>query len=84
MKSGSETMLYLQSKAEKEFDLRKEELKMKKEEMELLYRKSCSWKQLKNKPQQLKIWLKYLNIFRHNKCKCVAADAATATAVPNA
>ena len=25
-KSGSETMLYLQSKAEKEFDLRKEEL----------------------------------------------------------
>ena len=28
-------MLYLQSKAEKEFDLRKEELKMKKEEMEL-------------------------------------------------
>ena len=34
-KNGSETMLYLQSKAEKEFDLRKEELKMKKEEMEL-------------------------------------------------
>ena len=34
-KSGSETMLYLHSKAEKEFDLRKEELKMKKEEMEL-------------------------------------------------
>lgn len=32
-KSGSETMLCLQSKAEKEFDLRKEELKMKKEEM---------------------------------------------------
>lgn len=34
-KSGSETMLYWQSKANKEFDLRKEELKMMKEEMEL-------------------------------------------------
>ena len=34
-KSGSETMLYLESKAEKEFDLRKEELRIKKEEMEL-------------------------------------------------
>ena len=33
-KTGSETMLYLQSKAEKDYELRKEELKMKKEEME--------------------------------------------------
>ena len=52
-------------KTEKEFDLRKEELKMKKEEMEL--RKNCSWKQLKNKPQQIKTCLKCLNIFRHNR-----------------
>ena len=34
-KSGLETMLYLESKAEKEFDLRKEELRIKKEEMGL-------------------------------------------------
>ena len=46
-------MLYLQSKAEKEFDLRKEELRIKKEEMEL--QKEL---QLEPKLQQLKIWLK--------------------------
>ncbi|XP_068735537.1 uncharacterized protein [Montipora capricornis] len=33
-KSGTETMVYLQNKAEKEFELRKEELQMKKQEME--------------------------------------------------
>lgn len=47
-KSGSETTLYLESKAEKECDLRKEELRIKKEEMglqkELQF--ETKWKQL--------------------------------------
>ena len=47
-KSGLETMLYLESKAEKEFDLRKEELRIKKEEMGLQkeLQLETKWKQL--------------------------------------
>ena len=33
-KSGTETMIYLQNKAEREFDLRKEEMQLKRQEME--------------------------------------------------
>lgn len=33
-KSGTETMIYLQNKAELEFDLRKEEMQLKRQEME--------------------------------------------------
>ena len=41
-------MLYLESKAEKEFDLRKEELRIKKEEMRLQkeLQLETKWKQL--------------------------------------
>ena len=47
-KSGLETMLYLESKAEKEFDLRKEEFRIKKEEMGLQkeLQLETKWKQL--------------------------------------
>ena len=47
-KSGLETKLYLESKAEKEFDLRKEELRIKKEEMGLQkeLQLETKWKQL--------------------------------------
>ena len=47
-KSGLKTMLYLESKAEKEFDLRKEELRIKKEEMGLQkeLQLETKWKQL--------------------------------------
>ena len=33
-KSGTETMVYMQNKAEREFDLRKEEMQLKRQEME--------------------------------------------------
>ena len=48
-KNGSETMLYLQNKVEKEFWLKKRRVESEK-------RNGAAEKQLQNKPQQLKIW----------------------------
>ena len=48
-KNGSETMLYLQNKVEKEFWLKKRRVESEK-------RNGATEKQLQNKPQQLKIW----------------------------
>lgn len=73
-------MLYLQSKAEKEFDLRKEELKMKKEEMEL--QKELL---LEAAQKQASATENMVKMLEHSDTtgKCAAADVATATAIPN-
>lgn len=79
-KNGNETMMYLQNKAEREFDLRKEEMQLKRQEMEVQKEMQLEaiWKQ-NSTTQNVE---KMFEHFQTQQLKLAAAADATTTAVP--
>ena len=66
--SGTETMIYLQNKAEREFDLRKEEMQLKRQEME--FQKEMQLEAIRKQNSTTQNVEKCLSIFKHSSLTC--------------